>query len=110
MAVAKSDRDDISKEGKLILRCLDELKRDQAQRWVEQHDANTRIHERLDEMVKAQANNITKQDCKECKEKKRGVSPKMAFVGIPLASVILTSVLQKVHWDVIWKFVSGGGP
>ena len=117
------ERDDISPEGKLILRCLEDFQRGQAAQWQTQDAAVIRLHDRIDQMANsmansikelalANANNITREDCERCKkdqqdteDKKHGVSPKVAYIGIPLIIWSLTTLVQHAkdigHWLVL---------
>lgn len=118
MPPARPDNSNFSPEAQAILLCLGELKSDQRQRWDKQERDNARIHTRLDEMAKdtaksiqevvqANANNITRQDCKECKEQKHGVSPRVALAAT-LGSGLLGTVIGKAPWGDLLKLIRGG--
>lgn len=75
----------IAAQNSMIMRCLKELKEDQRQRWEEQHRANARIHERLDEIVNKKYVTLD-----ECERRCRGVNPWVAYVLVPVFCVVLT--------------------
>jgi hypothetical protein len=97
-------------------------------RLGEIHEDIGKVHARVDdlardtanaiaEMVKVQANSLTKEDCKECKddrekveEKRRGVSPKAAYILIPLIVGCLSVLGQNLRyiWHAFLVLVRGG--
>ena len=78
----------IAAQNSMIMRCLRELKEDQRQRWDEQHRANVRIHERLDEIMGKKYVTLA-----ECERRCRGVNPYIAYVAIPVLTVVVTWVM-----------------
>ncbi len=94
-------------------------------RLGEIHEDIGKVHSRVDdlardtaaaisEMVKVQANSLTKDDCRECKDerdkeevKRHGVSPRVALV-CTVGGGIVGNVLYRVPWDRILRFLKGG--
>lgn len=102
----------------MMLRCMEEIKRDQRHRWEEQHQANARLHQRLDEIARgtsesikelaiAQADSVTRQDCDDCKRQRHAVSPKVAL-AITVTSGLIGAGIGKIPWGQVFQILKGG--